>query len=332
MKTDIGSTNQDCLVGANTESLGTLLMLGVQLQKHDFSNIRAVRGFVEPTPPPDLGKQVGEESSNEWKQRQRSRRSEPGSRKGTARRAWPTHQSISAGKQYGFAATLEEVAATYPLLKAWPSASGCWLLTRSGVIRGVSRKAYILTAILGSPPFFVRSWAFWDNHQWIGPRHTNFNDGSICSYEPTDGTWRPGESLVDLLNLHTLWIARHLHLEMFGFWPGRQVMHFRYERLSELPPNELCGCGSSKSYGDCCRASDIKSSNAAGLIWHMLHLHRCPPSAITAVVTQRADPPSVDSLIPRPEDRRLGRSIVRPWNPGAPEKIKTAALKILAER
>ena len=102
----------------------------------------------------------------------------------------------------------------------------------------------------------VRAWAWWTDGVWIGPRHTNYGDGSICAFEPSDATWERGHAVVQLIDLYAVWIARHMYLDRFGRWPGNQVLHTAHERLTESGPDELCGCGSRKNYSQCCFEAD----------------------------------------------------------------------------
>lgn len=138
-----------------------------------------------------------------------------------------------------------------------------WLLTRNHPIHGLPDEALILTCLPLDPdggvdkanrPF--SSWAWWDMGIWIGPRHTNFGDGSICSFEPSHRTWCPGDSILTLLDLHAVWVARQLHLRHFGRWPGRQVLHTAHERLLDQRPGELCGCGTLRPYAECHQPED----------------------------------------------------------------------------
>jgi hypothetical protein len=134
-----------------------------------------------------------------------------------------------------------------------------WLLTDSSVVDGLKPAATFLTAI-SWPAFAVKSWGFWRDSpfsvRWIGPRHTNFPDGSICAFDPTDWTWVFGDSLVSLLDLYSVWALRHLHLQMFNRWPGPQSVFHPYERRVEFQPDEHCGCGSGRAYGLCCASHD----------------------------------------------------------------------------
>lgn len=135
-----------------------------------------------------------------------------------------------------------------------------WLLTRIRPIPGLPDEPLLLTAYpLRSRFAWPCSWAWWSPGDWIGPRHINFDGtGSICSFERTHGTWKPGDPLLRLLDLHTGWVVRHMHLRYFGRWPGPQVIHTAYERLREQLPGELCGaCDSMRPYEVCCRPEDI---------------------------------------------------------------------------
>jgi hypothetical protein len=122
---------------------------------------------------------------------------------------------IDAGLQAKYEAQLDAVEVAYPGVQVWHQGYGFWMLTHSALLPGLQRSAAFLTAV----PFYQatpRSWGFWRgipiDVAWIGPRHTNFPDGSICAFEPTDGSWVIGDSLVALLDLFTLWSLRHVYL------------------------------------------------------------------------------------------------------------------------
>jgi hypothetical protein len=139
---------------------------------------------------------------------------------------------------------------------------------------------------------FPRSWGFWFQGCWIGPRHTNFPDGSICCFNFGDGTWFVGESLVALLDMNTVWAIRHLHLRFFGRWPGRQVAHYPYERTLELHDDELCGCGSSNRYAECCKPADSKCDQVREAVsFAMMGPLRSPPDAVRQFLTGAAPTP-----------------------------------------
>lgn len=196
---------------------------------------------------------------------------------------------------------LSEVREAYPDAQCQDDDHGYWLIVRSTVLEGLDKAAQFFVAV-ASGWFAVRGWAFWTHPvmtpEWIGPRHTNFFDGSICAFEPSDETWRYGDSFVSLLDLYTVWALRHLHLQILGRWPGYQAVHRPVERLLELRDDEYCGCGTtSRLYGECCRAKDRSVSHVREAVQLALS-PRCPPrSLVTSAIAARQLPRIADVLI-----------------------------------
>lgn len=141
-----------------------------------------------------------------------------------------------------------------------------WLRVDSAVLNGIDRTVTFLVAVPFRLDQFPRAWGFWNlanGPRWIGPRHTNFTDGSVCAFVPQSGTWRPGDPLDDLLDLYTVWALRQLHLEVFGRWPGGQFSPHPYYSLIEFNEGEFCGCEAQeplRHYVDCCRPQHTKRS------------------------------------------------------------------------
>ena len=219
----------------------------------------------------------------------------------SSRRAAP---NISSSLQEQYEAELDEIQEAYPGTKSWHQTEGLWLLTESTILNGLGKKATFLTAIPYTSTSTVRSWGYWTtaiSAQWIGPRHTNFTDGSICAFEPRDKTWVIGENLLRLLDLYSLWALRHLHLEKFGRWPGYQSVSHPYERLSELRDDEFCGCGNSdKLYGDCCKKQDLARDRVADALDFFDRTNggsRTPPEAISKFISRGEEPPSIIALL-----------------------------------
>lgn len=145
-----------------------------------------------------------------------------------------------------------------------------WLLVKAGLLPGLREHALFLIGV-SLANCVVRSWAFWGDPiwlpVWIGPRHTNFGDGSICAFEPEDGTWNFGDSLIELVDLYSVWALRHLHLRHTGRWPGPQSVHRPYERILEIRPDEQCGCATSRgTYERCCLHSDLGRDRIADAV------------------------------------------------------------------
>jgi hypothetical protein len=166
------------------------------------------------------------------------------------------------------------------------------------------RQRAIFLIGISFPGRTVRSWAFWGDPlaypEWIGPRHTNFPDGSICAFEPTDATWQFGGSLVKLVDLYTLWAMRHLYLREFGRWPGYQAVHFAGERILELRADEHCGCvNSEKLYGECCMPSDMAIDRISESLRFFRDTGglRAPPDPVVTFVRSRRGLPSLKSLV-----------------------------------
>lgn len=204
---------------------------------------------------------------------------------------------IGANLRAKYARDVEDVAQAYPGARVWWRPDGIWLLTTSAIIDGAGCRASFVTAAPFDCTVRVRSWGFWYPTIWIGPRHTNFPDGSVCSFEPDDGTWMPGDPLVDLLDINTLWALRHLHLRTFGRWPGRQSVRDPYERTIEIQSDELCGCdAATKIYGECCRRADLARNRIADAV----HFNctrawgeRRPPEFVVDFMLGRSELPSI---------------------------------------
>lgn len=263
-----------------------------------------------PSGPAVLPSILGVETSNGTS---REKRSETGSRKRAPARQRPPRGSrpsrqaapvVRPDLQARYEDELGAVREAYPDTRVWRQDDGLWLLTRSSLLAGFQQGALFVTAISFANRI-VRGWGFWDmrlgNPTWIGPRHTNFPDGSICAFEPRDGTWKMGEPVVELLDLYTLWALRHLHLQVFGRWPGQQSVRHPYERILELREDEHCGCGTSdKRYGECCREKDLARNRIADAVnFQMVYMGglRHPPSSIVRFVREQIDAPRFSDLL-----------------------------------
>lgn len=210
-----------------------------------------------------------------YEQRQNARRPAARSRQGAARRERPPGRPRppGAGPWVGrlsaaYQQQLEGVQRAYPGAALDLDQHGVWLFARSQLLAGLSREAIFLVALPDTPLVEPRAWAFWQQGKeatWIGDRHTNFFDGSICAYSPTiDRAWSPGGDLRTLLDLYSLWALRHLHVEVLGRWPGKQYALLApnghpmpYYRLVEFKDDELCSCDSGGRYGACCKPRDL---------------------------------------------------------------------------
>lgn len=284
-------------------ALETLRKIGHQLDSNIYPTIHN-GGFVMPceTSVPET---KGEEK---YYERQRTSRSKTRPRDGATGRQGPTSDApslICTDLQTQYESEIDAVYAAYPKTQAWKQSEGMLLLTESALLCGLDRRALFLVAIPYSNKSVVKGWGFWGASiigiEWIGPRHTNFPDGSICAFEPADGTWKIGDSLIQLLDFYSLWASRHLYMNMFGRWPGYQAVHFRYERILELRSDEYCGCKQSERlYGECCQRNDIKENVVADAIHFILRCnggHRNPPVIVTDFVLNQTNPPNVADFL-----------------------------------
>ena len=110
--------------------------------------------------------------------------------------------------------------ANVPSAKLWPDRVGTWLVVRAFPIREVGPQALLLIAVpLGGPRVFA--WAYWYGQgqaTWIGPRHTNFNEGSICAFPLQSNHLDCEWPLTRYLDLLSEWCARHLYLAVHEKW------------------------------------------------------------------------------------------------------------------
>ncbi len=241
-------------------------------------------------------------------ERQTKRGSATRSWEGSARRQRTPRGSRSAGAasrirgnvlRAAYEGQVTSLAEAYPTLQTFPDDDGLWLLARSSIIPGLAREAIFLVALPYSPGLGPRAWAFWAaadaDPKWIGPRHTNFQDGSICAFSPNDGAWAEGGDLRTLLDLYSVWTLRHLYLDCFGRWPGKQYGLFgvdprvaAFYRRIECEDDELCGCGSeTRRYANCCKPADLQLDfgQSAALFLDQIEggfASRVPPPAVVA--------------------------------------------------
>ena len=268
--------------------------IGHQLDRGIFPTVKN-GGIVAPSDSA-ISLTLGEEKFyvDEGRPRENSRAGAPawpgsGGAPPPTRGAWQAGQTaplVCAALQPYPQEELDAVHRAYPGSTAWQEDDGIWLLTESTLLHGLRQAATFLTAISYTSAG-VRSWGFWKDAvtptAWIGPRHTNFPDGSICAFFPDDGTWIPGDPLVELLDLFSVWALRHLHLETFGQWPGSQAPCHPYERLLEFADRDFCTCGSDLRYGRCCRARDLARNRIADAVNFNLLTRgydRRPPKAV----------------------------------------------------
>lgn len=285
----------------NTQKI--LEEIGYQLDNNIFPLVKN-GGIIMPNDSPVSLSTMGEAKENE---RERKRRSKTRSRNGATGRERASNQTssfICTNFQTQYESELNAVLEAYPKTRVWRQPGGLLLLTESALLASNQLPATFLIMIPYAKTEVVKGWGFWTSAigiEWIGPRHTNFPDGSICAFEPRDGTWVKGDPLVQLIDLYSLWACRHLYLKKCGRWPGRQSVIHPYERFLELTPDEFCGCKHSDSlYGDCCHSKDQKRNIIAEAVNFLTTYHdgyRNPPKVVTDFILYQSNPPQISNLI-----------------------------------
>lgn len=308
-----------------------LAEIGRQLDANVFPHVFD-NGVVMPSASDVALSALGKETDDE---QQRPRGPAAGSRKGTARRKGTPRRSRQAGAsarisggllRTAYAAQLASLAKAYPASRVFPDDEGMWLQTESSILSGLDYGATFLVALPFAPGVGPRAWGFWhgpDGLLWIGPRHTNFFDGSICAFSPGDNVWTEGGNLTSLIDLYTVWAFRHLYLEVVGRWPGRQyslpppneVLN-PYYRLAQCKDDELCGCGSPTArYAECCKPRDLRSDFGRLAQEFVRRMgarlgDRKPPQAIVDFATGQGASPSIRDLhnLMAPTTRTTGQA------------------------
>ena len=105
----------------------------------------------------------------------------------------------SRGFRKSYEAQMREVEIAYPRTVCWEDERGMWLLVKSTILEGLDQHATFLVGLPFEFGLGARSWAFWTKngqHHWMGRRHTNFPDGSICAFALSEGVWSEGGDLI----------------------------------------------------------------------------------------------------------------------------------------
>lgn len=293
--------------------------IGHQLDRAIYPVVRN-GGLVMPGLTSVSSRIPGKEQQHEQQQRS----SRPSTPSGTRTKAWSwqANRSVPAvgPRSSGTAASIacggvtwdtedavDRLTESYPDTQVWHQGEGLWLFVQSALLPDLGRVAGFVIAIVPEA-CHVRAWGFWLAGQcgasWIGPRHTNYPDGSICAFDAADSTWVFGNPLVGLVDLYSVWAVRHLYFERFGIWPGAQASCHAYERLLEFKDCEHCGCGATGlTYGECCKARDLSLRTlAAGcdFVCTTAWTLREPPAGVVAFArSRRTPPPLLQTLFPR---------------------------------
>lgn len=285
-----------------TDTQDILKTVGHQLDMDIYPFVKN-GGFVTPNETTVYPSTLGEVNSNE---RQRTRRSKSKPRQGTTGGQGPSSQTsplICTDIQAQYESELDAVYDAYPKTQVWHQPKGLLLRTESALFTANKQPALFLVAIPYAEKLVVKGWGFWAASigiEWIGPRHTNFPDGSICAFESRDGTWMKGDPIIQLLDLYSVWAFRHRYMKTYGRWPGRQAVQFPYERIMELRADEYCGCKYSyRLYGECCQENDLmrnRITDAINFTRMCSGSFREPPTIVSEFLLGQISPPDLTFL------------------------------------
>lgn len=187
----------------------------------------------------------------------------PARGEGAADRSRPSGALLQAGVRSlrdDLEESLPDLRVSYPGTRIWDDENGLWVVAPSFPLGCDGPQAVLVAGLPYDPVPKRRCWGYWwqgRRPRWIGPRHTNFPDGSICAYADDGEAWQPPDGLTALFDVYSVWLACQLHLRVFGRWPGRQHSVNSYYRLHEFRRGELCSCDSGRSYFDCHRPLDL---------------------------------------------------------------------------
>lgn len=270
-------------------------------------------GVVEPgaTPPPvdpgieedlaDGRTRAGGSSARSWQGSTGRARAAEGSAAPRQGEASASTSVVGEFEAECLTGDLSGVEVAYPGVRVHATPDMVILLNRIQPIRGLPDSALLLTAWPRAYDRWPASWAWWSPGIWVGERHTNYPDGSVCAFEVSDGTWRRGQSAVVFLDLQSVWLARHLHLKRLGRWPGRQILHTAHERVIEHRAGEFCGCDCGRLYEQCCHDGDVRLGAYGRLKdFRMRNPHRGPrrppETVVQWLVGTSAEMPRADKI------------------------------------
>jgi len=186
-------------------------------------------------------------------------------------------------------AGLEDLWSAYPT-QIIEGDHGLWIIVKSTPLGHDGPQVTFLIAYPYAEQFEPRAWAFWklgDFPKFIGPRHTNFPNASICAFGPDD--WKRSHGLVALVDFYSTWVVRQLYYHRFRRWPGKQHGASALYRRTEFAPEEWCGCGSEKRYWECHEREDKALSDEEAVLDHRQkfgsdYCQRKPPKSVLKFV------------------------------------------------
>jgi hypothetical protein len=212
--------------------------------------------------------EIEKEIDNDRRPEKGTRGSATGSRERSQGTQAPADSTRSLGgrRRARYQAEVRELRWQYPGTYFRIDDSGLWIVVPAFPLGTSGPQLIQITAVPDDPNIRILTWAFWisdDRCAWVGHRHTNYPDGSVCAFPPDGGAWKDGDPLVRYVDRICEWSARHIFCWLDGYWPGPQDAICRYYRVGEGRAQELCFCHSGKTYFECCRPLDLLQSCAS---------------------------------------------------------------------
>jgi hypothetical protein len=172
-----------------------------------------------------------------------------------------SRQAVRLPRRRDYWAELPQLSEGYPGSVRLRDRLGLWYMVPVFPLGKAGPCAKVITAIPEDKNARILSWGFWQHDRqiaWIGPRHTNYPDGSICAFVENEQVWWDGDPLLTYYDNLSEWGLRQLFLHFNGYWPGRQLAPGRYYRVREGLKLERCFCDKPQTdYFECCRPLDI---------------------------------------------------------------------------
>jgi hypothetical protein len=242
------SPGQLALVG----EVGAALFEGRPLQA-------SANGLIEIRPATEVKSEKGNDHDTE--QPTHGPAAEPRQRWQGARGRRPSDSDTPQRVRRQLGSQLAELRQHYPDARSWGGdTNGTWLTVSSHPVGAGGPQATFLIAIPNDVRVRIAAWAFWGwgaSATWIGSRHTNYPDGTVCAFPLDGGYWKETESLLPYLDLLSEWAFRQIFLRIKGLWPGPQEGLSAYYRIRETRSGECCPrCKRLTLYDECCRALD----------------------------------------------------------------------------
>ena len=239
-------------------------------------------------------------SAAESRERQRAQSGRSPRRSGRWKRFAPQNPVLSKRAEAHHVDGLGLLISSYPNTGVINEAEHCWLSVPALPLGEDGPRAIFLILYPTNSHLRIKAWGFWVEGPALvpmGPRHTNYPDGTICAFPEDRSIWYRKKGITLLVDLFSEWAVRQLHWHEFGTWPGAQLGPTPVYRLAQFNEAEQCYCGSEKAYGTCHRDSDMDAVKTNPIQEHIatarflqgvpFGLQRPPPSVMELAHTGR---------------------------------------------